>query len=145
MAVDSDIVLQKGSDIVLQKGLYQCVDSYSAFMDSTKKLKTPLDNIMLENNVGTIYIMGIATDYCVYHSTLDALTLGYADYLVVDASRGIAQETADAALADMEAKGATIINSTECPKATEESTSEQSSPLLLVRHSSLLLSLSPLY
>jgi hypothetical protein len=98
----------------------QYVDSFSAFMDNTKKLKTPLDNIVLENNVGTVYIMDIATDYCVYHSNLDALTLGFAVYLVVDASLGIAQETADAALADMEAKGATIINSTdifekECP------------------------------
>jgi nicotinamidase-related amidase len=120
-------LMTEDSDIVLQKGLYQYVDSYSAFMDNTKKLKTPLDNIMQENNVGTIYIMGIATDYCVYHSVLDALTLGYHVYLVVDASRGIAQETADAALADMEAKGAMIINSadvfaTECPKE-EESTS----------------------
>lgn len=72
--------------------------------------------------------MGIATDYCVYHSVLDALTLGYEVYLVVDASRGIAQETADAALADMEAKGAMIINSTdvfamECPNVEEKSTS----------------------
>jgi nicotinamidase-related amidase len=121
-------LMTEDSDIVLQKGLYQYVDSYSAFMDNTKKLMTPLDNIMQENNVGTIYIMGIATDYCVYHSTLDALTLGYEVYLVIDASRGIAPETVDAALADMEAKGATIINSTdvfekECPKVTEKSTS----------------------
>jgi nicotinamidase-related amidase len=83
---------------------------------------------MQENKVGTIYIMGIATDYCVYYSVLDALTLGYEVYLVVDASRGIAPETADAALADMEAKGAMVINSTdvfatECPKEEEESTS----------------------
>jgi nicotinamidase-related amidase len=121
-------LITEDSDIVLQKGLYQYVDSYSAFMDNTRRLKTPLDNIMQENNVGTIYIMGIATDYCVYYSALDALTLGYEVYLVVDASRGIARETADAALADMEAKGAMIINSTdvfatECPKEEEESTS----------------------
>jgi nicotinamidase-related amidase len=116
-------LVTEDSDIVLQKGLYQYVDSYSAFMDNTRRLKTPLDDIMQENNVGTIYIMGIATDYCVYYSALDALTLGYEVFLVLDASRGIAQETADAAIADMEAKGATIINSTdvfatECPIKT---------------------------
>jgi nicotinamidase-related amidase len=121
-------LITEDSDIVLQKGLYQYVDSYSAFMDNTRRLKTPLDNIMQENNVGTIYIMGIATDYCVYYSVLDALTLGYEVYLVVDASRGIAGETTDAALADMEAKGAMLINSTdvfatECPKVEEKSTS----------------------
>ena len=82
-------------------------------MDNTKKLKTPLDNIMQENNVGTIYIMGIATDYCVYYSALDALTLGYEVFLVVDASRGISQETVDAAFADVVATGATVFTLAE--------------------------------
>ena len=108
------------TDIVVQKGGKKYVDSYSAFMDNTKKLKTPLDDILKENSVKTIYVVGIATDYCVYYSTIDALSLGYEVYLVLDATRGIAQATVDAAVADMRANNATIINTadvlaTECP------------------------------
>ena len=101
------------TDIVVQKGGNLYVDAYSAFMDNTRKLKTELDDILKDKEVDTIYIMGIATDYCVYYSTVDALMLGYEVYLVLDACRGIAPDTIEVALADMESKGAKIVNSTD--------------------------------
>jgi nicotinamidase-related amidase len=111
------------TDIIVQKGDNQYVDAYSAFMDNTRKLKTPLDSILTEKGITTIYIAGIATDYCVYYSTVDALGLGYEVKLILDATRAISVETAEAAKADMLAKGATIVSTAdvlamECPSAS---------------------------
>jgi nicotinamidase-related amidase len=101
------------SDIIVQKGGNKYVDSYSAFMDNTKKLKTPLDDLLTENEITDIYVVGIATDYCVYYSVIDAIGLGYSVNLVLDATRGIAGGTVEAAVADMVGQGATMVNSTE--------------------------------
>ena len=116
-------LVNQDSDIVVQKGGNAYVDSYSAFADNTKRLQTKLDGILKENDVDTIYILGIATDYCVYYSTIDGLGLGYEMNLVLDATRGIAPDTVELALADMLASGAKVVNSTEllamaCPAPT---------------------------
>jgi nicotinamidase-related amidase len=109
------------TDIIVQKGTNPYVDAYSAFMDNTKKLKTPLDSVLKDElDVSTIYVLGIATDYCVYFSVIDALSFGYEVFVVMDATRGIAEDTVAAATADMLAKGATLIStadvmSLECP------------------------------
>ena len=113
----------KPTDVVVEKGGNVHVDSYSAFMDNTKKLKTSLDDTLMDLSVGTIYMVGIATDYCVYFSALDALSLGYEVYIVTDAMRGISESGVAAALADMEEKGATLITSDEmfskgCPRTS---------------------------
>jgi len=111
------------SDIIVQKGGNEYVDSYSAFMDNTRKLKTPLDGILKENSITTLYIVGIASDYCVYFSAVDAVRLGYQVNVVLDATRGIAEETVDAAVKDMEEEGANIINASDVPGCEEASTS----------------------
>eukprot|EP00588_Corethron_pennatum_P022835 CAMPEP_0194313246 /NCGR_PEP_ID=MMETSP0171-20130528/10124_1 /TAXON_ID=218684 /ORGANISM="Corethron pennatum, Strain L29A3" /LENGTH=343 /DNA_ID=CAMNT_0039068113 /DNA_START=117 /DNA_END=1148 /DNA_ORIENTATION=+ len=98
-------------DVVVQKGYNTYVDSYSSFMDNTRKLKTKLDDTLTNLSIGTIYIVGIATDYCVYFTTLDALRLGYKVYVVTDAMRGISDVTVASALADMEAQGAIMLTS----------------------------------
>jgi nicotinamidase-related amidase len=123
------------TDIVVQKGGNQYVDSYSAFMDNTKKLKTPLDDTLQSNGITTIYVVGIATDYCVYYSTIDALTLGYDVYVVLDATRGIAPDTVNAAVADMTAQGATLINTTDvlslsCPTSSPTSPPSAAAPAI---------------
>lgn len=121
----------KPTDVVVQKGGNVHVDSYSAFLDNTKRLKTSLDDTLTELSVGTIYMVGIATDYCVYFSALDALSLGYEVYVVTDAMRGISESGVAAALADMEGQGATLITSDEmfakgCPRTstTQKSTKQ---------------------
>jgi nicotinamidase/pyrazinamidase len=101
------------TDIVVQKGTNQYVDAYSAFMDNTRKLNTPLDSILAEKGITTVYIAGIATDFCVYYSTIDALGLGYKVNLILDATRGIANETVASATADMIAKGATVVSTAD--------------------------------
>jgi len=132
---DSDfpkLLMTLSTDIIVKKGTGVFVDAYSAFSDNTKRLKSDLDNTLKNLGVQTLYVVGIATDFCVYYSVLDALELGYDVKIIKDATRGIVQESIDAALADMAEKGAEIITvadvmATECPTASSEPTSTSAS------------------
>ena len=100
-------------DFTIFKGQDPEVDSYSAFFDNGKKYKTDLDDLLKKNSVDTLYIMGLATDYCIKFTVLDALELGYKVYLVEDGCRGvnITPEDSQKAIEEMKNKGAVIINS----------------------------------
>lgn len=103
----------KSVDFTIFKGQDPEVDSYSAFFDNGKKYKTELDELLKKNSIDTLYIMGLATDYCVKFTVLDALELGYKVYLVEDGCRGvnITSEDSKNAIEEMKNKGAVIINS----------------------------------
>lgn len=102
-------------DKTIFKGTNEEIDSYSGFFDNGKLKKTELDTILKVNNVDTLYIMGLATDYCVKFSVLDALELGYKVYLIEDGCRGVNLTPTDSAtsIKEMEDRGATIIKSFE--------------------------------
>ncbi len=102
-------------DKTIFKGTDEEIDSYSGFFDNGKLKKTELDTILKVNNVDTLYIMGLATDYCVKFSVLDALELGYKVYLIEDGCRGVNLTPTDSAtsIKEMEDRGATIIKSFE--------------------------------
>ena len=67
-------------DKTIFKGNNPEIDSYSAFFDNGKLQKTNLDNFLKEKEIDTLYIMGLATDFCVKFTVLDALELGYKVY-----------------------------------------------------------------
>lgn len=98
---------------VIYKGQNTEIDSYSGFFDNGKLQKTELDNLLKKNKVDTLYIMGVATDYCVNYTVLDALDLGYKVYFISDGSKGVnvSPEDSQNAITVMEEKGAIIINS----------------------------------
>lgn len=100
-------VVYKGTDIE--------VDSYSAFFDNGKIHKTKLDSILKANNITTLYIMGLATDYCVKFTVLDALSLGYKVFIIYDGCKGvnISKDDSNKAFQEMIDKGAIIISSDE--------------------------------
>jgi len=52
------------------------IDSYSAFYDNGHMTHTELNALLTERHVSTLYIVGLATDYCVYYTAMDASTLG---------------------------------------------------------------------
>jgi len=110
-------LVTKTTDIVVQKGDYAHVDAYSAFMDNTRTLSTRLDQVLRAAGVTEVYVAGIATDFCVYWSAIDALYLNYTVYLIEDASAGIGIPRSGAgtsitqARADMVAKGVTMTSS----------------------------------
>jgi nicotinamidase/pyrazinamidase len=103
----------EGIDHVFQKGTDPEIDSYSGFFDNGKRKSTGLGDFLKEKGVDTVYVMGLATDYCVKFTTLDAIELGFKTYLIQDGCRGVNLNKGDveAALNDIEQAGATLVNS----------------------------------
>lgn len=101
--------------ITIFKGTNPEIDSYSGFFDNGKLQKTDLDEILKEKDIDTLYIMGLATDFCVKFTVLDALDLGYSVYLVVDGCKGVnlSPDSSEEAIKEMKLKGAKIITSSE--------------------------------
>ena len=96
----------------IYKGTNPRVDSYSGFYSASRE-ETDLDNFFKARDVDTIYVVGLATDYCVKFTVMDALQLGYRVYLIADGCRGVnlSPSDSDDAIRDMREKGAVIINS----------------------------------
>ena len=74
---------------MFHKGVDPGIDSYSAFFDNAHRRSTGLGEYLKENGVTEVYIVGLATDYCVKFSALDAVELGFETYVVTDGCRGI--------------------------------------------------------
>jgi nicotinamidase/pyrazinamidase len=94
-----DVIIDKGQDLYSQ--------GYSAFQD------TNLEDLLRERGVDRLFVTGLATDYCVKNSVLDALGLGFAVTVVQDAVRGVDVHPGDSeqALAQMETAGARLESS----------------------------------
>ncbi|CNF09613.1 bifunctional nicotinamidase/pyrazinamidase [Yersinia bercovieri] len=80
---------QKAITATFRKGQDPDVDSYSAFFDNGQRSKTALDDWLQQQGIERLYIMGLATDYCVKYSVLDALSLGYQTTVISDGCRGV--------------------------------------------------------
>ena len=117
----------KKIDRVFQKGKDTNIDSYSAFFDNGHFKETGLGDFLKDKGIENIYIAGLATDYCVKFSTLDALKLGFNCYVVVDACRGVNLQPHDGekALEDMQKKGASAITTKEIPAKITKKSSEE--------------------
>ncbi len=73
----------------VKKGTDPNIDSYSAFFDNARKKSTGLDDLLKSNNVNDVYVVGLATDYCVKYTVLDAMSLGYKTHLITAGCKGI--------------------------------------------------------
>lgn len=104
------LLKQKAINRIFHKGENPLVDSYSAFFDNGRRQKTTLDEWLREHNIGELIIMGLATDYCVKFTVLDALQLGYRVNVITDSCRGVNINPQDSAQAFMEMSvaGATL-------------------------------------
>ena len=76
-------------DLIVRKGADPTLDSYSAFFENDHKTPTGLHFYLKGLKVGTVYLVGLAFDVCVYFSAMDALKLGFQTVVVEDACRGI--------------------------------------------------------
>lgn len=77
---------------VVRKGTRHDIDSYSAFLENDRETPVGLDALLRDVAVSEIVLVGLATDFCVLHSALDARALGYAVTVVESACRGIDQD-----------------------------------------------------
>lgn len=96
---------------IFHKGTDPKIDSYSTFFDNAHRRATGLADYLREQGVTEVYLMGLATDYCVKYSVLDACQLGFKTYVIKDGCRGINLKPNDVAdaFAEMKKMGATII------------------------------------
>jgi nicotinamidase/pyrazinamidase len=101
---------QKAIAAVFHKGENPLVDSYSAFFDNGRRQKTSLDDWLRDHEIDELIVIGLATDYCVKFTVLDALQLGYKVNVITDGCRGVNIQPQDSAHAFMEmsAAGATL-------------------------------------
>jgi nicotinamidase/pyrazinamidase len=97
---------------IVQKGKDQRYDSYSGFQDDGGA-ETEMNGILKENGIKEIIVYGIATDYCVKATAIDAVDAGYKVTVVEGLSKGVAPETTAEALDEMKAKGITLVNELE--------------------------------
>lgn len=97
---------------VFTKGENPQVDSYSAFFDNDHVSQTQLHDWLQQQQIDHLIILGIATDYCVKFTVLDALKLGYRVDVLAEGCRGVNldAEDSDNALAEMQTTGAKLIN-----------------------------------
>jgi nicotinamidase/pyrazinamidase len=75
--------------LVIRKGYHNEVDSYSAFLEADKETHTGLGGYLKERGIDTVFITGLATDFCVAWTAIDARHAGLTTYVVEDACRGI--------------------------------------------------------
>lgn len=100
---------------VFQKGTDPNIDSYSGFFDNGKKKDTGLRNYLLAQNANEVFVVGLATDYCVKFTAIDAFESGFKTTLIADATRAVNLQPEDGnnALQEMQEKGINIITSSE--------------------------------
>jgi nicotinamidase/pyrazinamidase len=100
---------------VFQKGTDPAIDSYSGFFDNGHRKSTGSGDYLRERGVTGVYVCGLATDYCVRFTALDAKQLGFETSLIEDASRGVNVKPGDVARAveEMRQAGVRIIRAAE--------------------------------
>ncbi len=107
----------------VRKGTEQRIDSYSGFFDNGHRRGTGLHEYLQQRGVRSLAVMGLATDYCVKFTVLDALRLGYEVQIVEDGCRGVELRDGDcrAALDEMRKAGGEIVHSADLLRGTGES------------------------
>lgn len=100
---------------VFRKGTDRDVDSYSGFFDNGRRGNTGMGEFLKRAGVDSVFVCGLATDYCVKYTVLDAVSLEFDTHLVKDACRAVNLDPADEvkAIEQMQAAGATIATSEE--------------------------------
>lgn len=77
------------AQLIIRKGFHSDIDSYSAFKEADQKTRTGLAAYLNERGIDTVYITGIATDFCVAWTAIDATELGFNTYVIEDATKAI--------------------------------------------------------
>jgi nicotinamidase/pyrazinamidase len=113
-----------GAEILLDKKLFKAVvkkgmdpqyDSYSGFQDDGGK-KTDMDKLLKKDKIKKVVVYGIATDYCVRATSLDAVAAGYKVIVIKNLCRGVAPDTSERAIEQMKSKGVVVLDDLDLEK-----------------------------
>ncbi|MFT7641271.1 MAG: nicotinamidase/pyrazinamidase [Pirellulaceae bacterium] len=107
---------------IIQKGTSRNIDSYSGFFDNGHRQATGLHDYLQLRGVHEVYVTGLATDYCVKFTALDAVQLGYKTNLVLDACRGVDLSPGDveAAVEELRLAGVGVLESEQCYESEDK-------------------------
>jgi nicotinamidase/pyrazinamidase len=99
-------------DLIIRKGNDLKIDSYSTFLENDKKTVTGLHYYLKGFSIQNLYLCGLATDYCIYYSAMDAKEMGFNVGVILDACRGIDVPAGNiaAAVERMKERGIRIMN-----------------------------------
>ena len=90
-ALHADLRIDR-AELIIRKGFRKAIDSYSAFFENDRVTPTGLAGYLRERGIDTLYLTGLATDFCVKYSALDGRAEGFTVYVIEDAVRGIDTE-----------------------------------------------------
>ncbi|PSQ67820.1 MAG: bifunctional nicotinamidase/pyrazinamidase [Bacteroidetes bacterium QH_1_61_8] len=100
------------SELIIRKGFRPEIDSYSAFYENDGETATGLAGYLRDRGIDTLYVCGLATDFCVKWSAVDGRKEGMDVYVIEDATRGIDQDGSLAqAWEDMNDAGVQVVSS----------------------------------
>jgi len=104
-------------DLIIRKGSHLNIDSYSTFIENDKKTCTGLNSYLQGFAIQDLYFCGLATDYCVYYSAVDARNMGFNVSVILDACRGVDMPAGNiaATVQAMKERGIRILNQDELP------------------------------
>ncbi len=101
----------EGINLIIRKGMNPELDSYSAFFENDRKTQTGLDGYLKSLRVTEVDLVGLATDYCVYFSAIDAKNLGYKTRVLLGLTKGVdyPEKNIEKTVSHMEEMGIEII------------------------------------
>jgi nicotinamidase/pyrazinamidase len=112
-ALSKDLSIPQ-AELIIRKGFHKNVDSYSAFTEADGKTTTGLSSYLKARKLHRVFVAGLATDFCVAWSAMDARKAGFETYVIEDACRGIDTHGSLAkAWADMAKAGVKRIKSSD--------------------------------
>jgi nicotinamidase/pyrazinamidase len=102
------------AQLIIRKGCNPDIDSYSAFLEADRRTTTGLAGYLKERGIDTVYMVGLALDFCVMFSALDARAAGFNAFVLLDACRAIDMEGSLAtAMERMQSAGVGLIESNQ--------------------------------
>lgn len=101
----------KRIEAIFRKGMNKNIDSYSGFFDNGKKKSTGMGDYLKGRAVTSVFVCGLAADYCVYFTAKDALELGFQSTIISDATKAIDEENFKKAMEDYKFNGGKLVNS----------------------------------
>lgn len=102
------------AQLIIRKGFHPDIDSYSAFLEADHTTSTGLDAYLKQRAIDTVYVVGLATDFCVASTAIHACALGFKTFVIEDACRAIdLNDSLQQAWANMQAAGVNRIHTSE--------------------------------
>ncbi|TVQ21638.1 MAG: bifunctional nicotinamidase/pyrazinamidase [Spirochaetaceae bacterium] len=102
-------------DLIVHKGTRANLDSYSAFFENDHRTPTGLEPYLKGLGIGEVFVCGLATDYCVYFTVMDAVKAGFTTRVIADAVRGVdlPDGNVERTIREMKSAGVAFIDSAE--------------------------------